>query len=62
MSDACLIGEIVIFINPVNLENDRPCAVTAAAGHRVLLRHPAFHDRAALQTGINISADGVPGL
>lgn len=38
------------------------CAVLAAGDHLLRVAHPAAHDRAALQRGIDVAADAVPRL
>ena len=43
-------------------EDDRPRAVVAAGDHHSVIVGPALHDGAALQRGIYIPADGIPGL
>ena len=41
-------------------EDDRSCSIGAAGDHGIFFFHPALHDRAALQTGVDITGDCVP--
>ena len=41
-------------------ENDRSCAIRTAGNHCIFFFHPALHDRAALQTGVDITGNRVP--
>ena len=58
----CFALSFLFFVYPFHFEDDWTCAVGAAAYHFVLTSHPAFHDRATLQTCIDIAADGIPSL
>ena len=58
----CFALSFLFFVYPFHFEDDWTCAVGAAAYHFVLTSHPAFHDRAILQTCIDIAADGIPSL
>ncbi len=49
-------------IDPLNFENDRPGAIIAAGDHHAFVICPFVHNGAALQRGVNISADRVPRL
>ena len=42
-------------INSLNFENYRTCTIRAASNHFIFVLHPAFHDRTALQTCIDVS-------
>lgn len=52
----------LFIVDAFYLENDRARAVVAAGDHCVLVAHPAPHYRAPLQTRIDITRYGVPGL
>ena len=47
-------------VDPFDLENDRPCAIITAGDHDVVIVGPAFHNGAALQSGVHIPADRIP--
>ena len=42
-------------INSLDFENYRTCTIRAASNHFIFVLHPAFHDRTALQTCIDVS-------
>ena len=50
----------IIIINSPNLKNNWSYPVRTAGNHFVFTLHPTFHDGTSLQSGINVSADGVP--
>lgn len=54
--------ELFLLINPFQLEDDRTCTVVAARYHYLFVIRPAAHNRTALQSGVNITADAVPRL
>ena len=47
-------------VDPLNFKDDRSGAVIAAGNHPPVIIGPSFHDRAALESRVNISADSVP--
>lgn len=49
-------------VNALDLEDDRPCAIVAASDHHPLVICPLVHDGTALQSGVHISADGIPSF
>ena len=49
-------------IDPLDFEDHRPGAVVAAGNHHPVVPGPLAHDGAPLEGGVDVSADGVPGL
>ena len=53
---------LVVDINAFNFEYDRSGAVIAAGDHHLFVIRPAIHDLTALQRGIDVTTDAVPGF
>lgn len=49
-----------VIVYALDFENDRTAAVITAGDHSILIAHPAFHYRTALQASIDISGYGIP--
>lgn len=49
-------------VDPLDLENNGAGSIIAASDHHAVIVCPALHDRAALESGVNVPADRVPGL
>ena len=46
----------------LQFEDDRTCTVATTGNHHLLVVGPAFHDRTALQSRIDITADAIPSF
>ena len=50
----------VLHVDALDLEDHGARAVVAAGDHHALVIRPLVHDGAALQSSVNIPADGIP--
>src|SRR5574344_2373548 len=51
-----------LFVYSLQFEDDRTCTVATTGNHHLLVVGPAFHDRTALQSRIDITADAIPSF
>ncbi len=50
----------VLNICSFNFEDNRSGRIVATSDHNLIIIHPSVHNRSALESGINISADSIP--
>jgi hypothetical protein len=49
-------------VYPLDFENDWSCSIVATGNHNLIVIRPAMHNRASLECGIDVPADGIPRL